>query len=240
MDTGCSRVSRPNWFIGLPLPRQADWHQASLTAPPELRRFHPADLHLTVAFLGPCGLARAEAAWLALAPHASAAMTVSAGSWRALGPARQPSAYGLLLDQGRVELEQLLARWGAFALEAAGCADSRRPPLPHVTLLRPNRYGWIIWRFTPGRMTAANGCFASSINASWIRQHGRHSSPLSPWPVRAAAAGPSGPIAAWADAWSAAAAVRRCRASSGEGRARGCCRRCPAGAVGVGGFWAWL
>lgn len=119
MDTGCSRVSRPNWFIGLPLPRQADWHQASLTAPPELRRFHPADLHLTVAFLGPCGVARAEAAWLALAPHASAATTVSAGSWRALGPARQPSAYGLLLDQGRVELEQLLARWGAFALEAA-------------------------------------------------------------------------------------------------------------------------
>ena len=139
MDTGCSRVSRPNWFIGLPLPRQADWHQASLTAPPELRRFHPADLHLTVAFLGPCGVARAEAAWLALAPHASAATTVSAGSWSALGPARQPSAYGLLLDQGRVELEQLLARWGAFALEAAGCADSRRPPLPHVTLLRPKR-----------------------------------------------------------------------------------------------------
>ena len=132
-------MSRPNWFIALPLPSQADWHQASCSAPPALRRFHPADLHLTVAFLGPCGAARAEAAWLALVPLASAAPSVSAGSWRAFGPAQQPSAYGLLLDQGRVELERLLAHWGAVALEAAGCAASRRPPLPHVTLLRPKR-----------------------------------------------------------------------------------------------------
>lgn len=145
MDAGSTGVSRPNWFLALPLPRQADWHQASLTAPPELRRFHPADLHLTVAFLGSCGAARAEAAWLALAPRASAATTVSAASWRALGPAHQPSAYGLLLDQGRVELEQLLACWGASALEAADCADSRRPPLPHVTLLRPRRQEAAYW-----------------------------------------------------------------------------------------------
>lgn len=46
-------MSRPNWFIALQLPRQADWHQSSLSAPPELRRFHPSDLLLTVACLGP-------------------------------------------------------------------------------------------------------------------------------------------------------------------------------------------
>jgi hypothetical protein len=89
-------------------------------------------------------------------------------------------------------------------------------------------------------VSAANGCFASSINGLWIRQHGCHSSLLLPWPVRAAAAGPSGPTAAWADGWCVAAAGRHFKGSSAGARARDCFRHCPVVVVGGGGCCPWL
>jgi len=132
-------VSRPNWFVALPLPAAAGWQQAAAAAPEALRRFAAADLHCTVAFLGPCGEERALAAWQALCDQPLAALLVSAGGWRGLGPSRQPSAYGLTFAQGRQPLEQLLVQAGGRALQAAGCPPSAHAPLPHITLLRPRR-----------------------------------------------------------------------------------------------------
>lgn len=128
-----------NWFLALPLPPQARWQDVALTAPPELRRFAAEDLHLTLAFLGPCDEALAMAAWEAVAELQAEPIRISAAGWRGLGPPQQPSAYGLTLAEGHPQLSELLLRWGPQALAAAGLSPPRRSPLPHVTLLRPRR-----------------------------------------------------------------------------------------------------
>lgn len=132
-------MSAPNWFLALPLPSRARWQEAAATAPAQLRRFTAEDLHLTLAFLGPCGGQRANAAWQALAGLQVGAIPIRAGGWRALGSAHRPSAYGLTLAEGHAPLCALLQRWEPLAREAAGLVPSARPPLPHVTLLRPRR-----------------------------------------------------------------------------------------------------
>jgi RNA 2',3'-cyclic 3'-phosphodiesterase len=132
-------MSAPNWFLALPLPTEARWQDAAASAPLALRRFAAEDLHCTLAFLGPCGEDRAIAAWQALAALQASAITIAAGGWRALSPARQHSAYGLSFAEGHTPLCNLLQRWEPLARKAAGLAPSTRPPLPHVTLLRPRR-----------------------------------------------------------------------------------------------------
>lgn len=132
-------MSQPNWFLAVPLPPQAHWQEAAATAPAALRRFAAEDLHITVVFLGSCGEQRALAAWQAVVSLEAASLSVQAGGWRALGPPRQPSAYGLTLAAGHQELSDLLHRCQPPALAAAGRALPVGPPLPHVTLLRPHR-----------------------------------------------------------------------------------------------------
>ena len=134
-------MSRPNWFLALPLPSEVapGWLAAAAAAPPELRRFHPDDLHLTLAFLGPCDQEAALAAWQALDALAHPPVVIRAGAWRALGEPAAPSAYGLTLAEGHEVLCHLLSEWGGKALAAAGCRQERGSPLPHLTLLRPPR-----------------------------------------------------------------------------------------------------
>lgn len=134
-------MSRPNWFLALPLPADVApaWLAAAAAAPPELRRLHPDDLHCTLAFLGPCGEGAALAAWQALDALVHPPLAIRAGGWRALGMPAAPSAYGLTLAEGHDALCRLLSGWGALALAAAGCRPDRRSPLPHLTLLRPPR-----------------------------------------------------------------------------------------------------
>lgn len=60
-------MTAPNWFIGLVVPPEARWHQLSMPLPAGVRPFHPADLHLTLAFLGGCDAEAAARAWRALA-----------------------------------------------------------------------------------------------------------------------------------------------------------------------------
>lgn len=132
-------MSTPNWFLALPLPPAARWQEAAMSAPSGLRRFVADDLHCTVAFLGPCGELRALAAWQVVAGLQASAIAVTAGHWRALGSPRQPSAYGLSFATGHEPLCDLLRQWEPLAREAAGLAPCSRPPLPHVTLLRPRR-----------------------------------------------------------------------------------------------------
>ena len=132
-------MDRPNWFLALPLPPEARWQDAAASAPAGLRRFVAQDLHCTLAFLGPCGEERASAAWQALSRLQVSPIPIRAGGWVSLGPARQPSAYGLTLAEGHAPLCALLQCWEPRAREAAGLAAAMRPPLPHVTLLRPRR-----------------------------------------------------------------------------------------------------
>lgn len=130
-----------NWFIGLVVPEQAGWIAVASGIPPGVRRFHPLDLHLTVAFLGPCGAERAQAAWQALVQERHPSITAEAGSWLALGSPRRPSAFGLGLGRGHSNTAALMAHWGPAALAAANRPAEQRAPLPHITLARPTRRG---------------------------------------------------------------------------------------------------
>src|SRR5688572_27881196 len=55
---------RPNWFLGFPI--DGAFLLDLPPVPPALRRFHPEDVHLTLAFLGGCGEEAALAALSAL------------------------------------------------------------------------------------------------------------------------------------------------------------------------------
>jgi 2'-5' RNA ligase len=130
-----------NWFIALVVPEQAGWIQVAMGLPDGVRCFHPEDLHITVAFLGQVGEERARAAWNGLNHSCHPEIPVSAGEWLALGHPSRPTAFGLGLSEGREAVAEVMRRWGAAALAAAGRPGDHRPPLPHVTLARPTRRG---------------------------------------------------------------------------------------------------
>lgn len=130
---------RGNWFIGFPV--LADrWFDAILrVAPPALKRFHRADLHATVAFLGSCGESRALAAWAALPERCGPPMSAVLDRLAPFGPRSRPSALSLTLAEG---CEEVAARIGALRgplYAAAEVPGDERPPLPHITVLRPRR-----------------------------------------------------------------------------------------------------
>lgn len=128
-----------NWFIGLEVPPDGWFAPLMAGAPPELRALHPRDLHLTVAFLGPCGEARARDAWAAAAGAALRPRPVTLGAVTPMGNPRRPSAISVLLDEGRDAVAAYMATVQAAALEAAGLPPEARAPKPHVTVGRPRR-----------------------------------------------------------------------------------------------------
>ncbi len=150
-------MPRPNWFLALVVPEEPALSQLLVDLPDSVRPFAAADLHITVAFLGPCGQERALLAWQAIAPLRHPPIAVVTGGWRAMGPAAAPSAFaltlgpdseqkpskdpGLVWERGGELTAALIERWRQPAHEAAGLAPERRAALPHITLARPRWRG---------------------------------------------------------------------------------------------------
>jgi 2'-5' RNA ligase len=136
----------PNWFIALPV-APGPWLAALGEPPPGAALLHPDDLHVTIAFLGSVGPLLAERAWAALdlqlGPIAADLDRVVA-----LGPPRRPSAFAAVLGAGRGEVEAAMAAARDACCDAAGARREGRPPLAHVTLVRPRRSA------TPGERAA--------------------------------------------------------------------------------------
>lgn len=128
---------RANWFIGLAPSVPPVLPLAP--APPRLRLFHPADLHLTLAFLGPAGAEAARAAWELLEGAPLAAVPATLGALAPLGPPARWSALSADVDGGRGLLVALMERWRGPLLAAAGARPDRRAPRPHLTIARPRR-----------------------------------------------------------------------------------------------------
>lgn len=132
-------MPRPNWFFAFPLDGS---FVLELPEPPgALRRFHPEDVHMTLAFLGGCGEATAERtlarldAELARAPVPS--LSVSLGEIVPMGAKGRYTALSALLLDGRAEATRCLSELGGLLHETALGRRSSRPPKPHVTVARP-------------------------------------------------------------------------------------------------------
>lgn len=132
---------RPNSFVALPVD-PGTWFETRVDrCPPRVRRFPPADLHLTVAFFGALPLDRAVAAWQAQVARAELGGPVQAslGPVVPMGNRRRPSALSALLDQGQDRVCALIEALRGPLLDHAGARPDTRPPRPHLTLARPQR-----------------------------------------------------------------------------------------------------
>jgi len=132
-------MPRPNWFFAFPLDGAFVLTLPEL--PPGLRRYHPEDVHLTLAFLGGCGevaalraLATLDELLVALKPKP---IEVSLGAVEAMGSPRAYSALSALLDQGRHETEARIGEMRDALTDSANGRRDRRKPKAHVTLARP-------------------------------------------------------------------------------------------------------
>jgi RNA 2',3'-cyclic 3'-phosphodiesterase len=133
-------MPRPNWFLALPVAGSFVLELPPL--PPQFRRFHPEDVHLTLAFLGGCG---EEAALRALAVlderlHAAplSSIPVSLAEVVPMGGSRRSyTALSALLDRGQSETRACLVQLRDVLLEAATGRREKRPPKPHVSIARP-------------------------------------------------------------------------------------------------------
>lgn len=130
-------MSRPNWFIGVPVAGAALMSRVP-EAPRGIRTFHAEDLHFTVAFLGACGEERARAALAALS-WPLPALDVTFGEVVPMGNPRRYSALSALLVTGRAEVEAAIGASRDAACAAAEVAVDERPPKAHVTIARPAR-----------------------------------------------------------------------------------------------------
>ena len=111
--------------------------------PAGFRRFHPNDVHLTLAFLGGCGESAATAAVAALDEQLRRAeytpMEISLGPVVPMGARRAYSALSALLGEGRDRTAEYLAALRDPLCAAASAKLDDRTPKPHVTLARPLR-----------------------------------------------------------------------------------------------------
>ncbi len=129
---------RPNWFLALPV--TAPWLSEVLDGCPRgVRRFHPDDLHLTVAFLGGIDEAAALRAWQLARHHPGPSGPATVDAVIPLGPPRRPSALSATLAEGHDRVLAFMAEHRDGWLACAGARPARRPPLPHCTLARPKR-----------------------------------------------------------------------------------------------------
>ncbi len=132
-------MSRPNWFIGLPVPGHP-WFEGLTPVPRGARALHPDDLHLTVAFLGAVGEQRARAAWaVAEAATGAGSLTFVPGAILPFGNPRRPSAFSVVPRDGGAPICELIGRIRDPILTAAQARLDPRPPRPHATVARPGR-----------------------------------------------------------------------------------------------------
>lgn len=128
----------PNWFVAIPVNAEG-WYDQAVTMPPEgFRRFHPDDLHMTIAFLGGIEEELARAGWDALAWNLPPTR-VTLGPVIPMGNPRQYSALSVELLEGRRVVEEAIAASRDAVCDAAGAQRERRAAKAHVTIARPAR-----------------------------------------------------------------------------------------------------
>jgi 2'-5' RNA ligase len=133
-------MPRPNWFFGFPIDGSFVLELPAL--PSNFRRFHPEDVHLTLAFLGGCGEIAAHHALAALdqrlASEPLSPIPISLAEVVAMGGSRRSySALSALLARGRAEASASIAGLRDLLTQTASGRSEKRAPKPHVSIARP-------------------------------------------------------------------------------------------------------
>jgi len=135
-------MPRPNFFFAFPIDGKFVLELPAL--PSNFRRFHPEDVHLTLAFLGACGDNAAQRALVALEQRLEqepqAPIDVSLAEVVAMGGSRRTySALSALLARGRSEASACISALRDLLTQTAVGRTETRPPKPHVSIARPRR-----------------------------------------------------------------------------------------------------
>lgn len=127
-----------NWFIALRVPA-GSWFERVVGPPPGVRIFHPEDLHITVAFLGPVEREAADAAFRVAPKWPTGVLDVSLSAVSPMGNPRHPAALAAVAAEGGDRLNAAIASVRAKMCELAGARTDDRPPRAHVTVARLRR-----------------------------------------------------------------------------------------------------
>ena len=133
-------MPRPNWFFAFPIDGKFVLELPPL--PTNFRRFHPEDVHLTLAFLGGVSETVAHDALAALDARLLAVpvsgFDVSLAEVVPMGGSRRSySALSALLGHGRSEASACVGALRDLLTETAAGRRDERPPKPHVSIARP-------------------------------------------------------------------------------------------------------
>ena len=129
----------PSCFAALPVPPLPELTALHAALPPELRRIHPEDQHLTIAYFGRIDPALHAPLLDALAGAQFEGARVVLDAVLPLPSREHPSALTLTLEpgDGTDAIVALMNDQRAPLAAIAGTPVETRPPLPHVTFARP-------------------------------------------------------------------------------------------------------
>ena len=129
----------PSCFAAIPVIAPATVLALQEALPPELRRIHPEDMHLTVAYFGRIDPALHPVVLEALAAIPFYSTPVVLDTLLALPSRDYPSAITLTLekDAGYERIVSLMTEHRGALLELTGRPPELREPLPHITFARP-------------------------------------------------------------------------------------------------------
>ncbi len=129
----------PSCFAALPLLSLTAVEALHTSLPPELRRIHPADVHLTVAYFGRIDPALHGALVQTIGDVDFDGADVVLDEVLALPSRGRATALCLTLasDAGRDAVVHLMTRQRPLLAAVAGIDAETRTPLPHVTFARP-------------------------------------------------------------------------------------------------------